>query len=200
YAQAAGFPTSVIAHRVRVLGGTSHQFDGHLQPGQVISGNVSPKSQNGDYRWLNSTPINIEFFTSPTLQFTPDPYARAISWSPQTVAKQQNIASGKRSQLDVGPPQDWAVQEGQTIPFHFEFGVRGEYGAPRDFDGRVPQVYATWVNGLTPGRYYVRAWAEDHVQSAKDGSFQEYYFDVAPNETGADIPLRIELRKSGLQR
>ena len=37
---------------------------------------------------------------------------------------------------------------GTTTPFHFEFGVKGEYGAPRDLDGMVPQVYATWVNGL----------------------------------------------------
>ena len=54
----------------------------------------------------------------------------------------------------VGPPQHWFVQGGTTTPFHFEFGVKGEYGAPRDLDGMVPQVYATWVNGLTPGRYY----------------------------------------------
>ena len=26
--------------------------------------------------------------------------------------------------------------------------MKGEYGAPRDLDGMVPQVYATWVNGL----------------------------------------------------
>ena len=31
----------------------------------------------------------------------------------------------------VGPPQHWFVQGGTTTPFHFEFGVKGEYGAPR---------------------------------------------------------------------
>src|SRR5208283_4725427 len=35
----------------------------------------------------------------------------------------------------VGPPQLWVVQSGTTTPFHFEFGVKGEYGAPRDLDG-----------------------------------------------------------------
>ena len=69
----------------------------------------------------------------------------------------------------VGPPQHWFVQGGTTTPFHFEFGVKGEYGAPRDLDGMVPQVYATWVNGLTPGRYYARAWTFRYVQSALDG-------------------------------
>jgi len=110
----------------------------------------------------------------------------------------------------VGPPQNWFVcgqsyglqvqtcNAGQTTtPFHFEFGVKGEYGAPRDLDGQVPQVYATWVNGLTPGRYYVRAWVFRYVQSALDGStFQEYYFDVTPQEWAGDVTLPIDLRLS----
>jgi len=97
----------------------------------------------------------------------------------------------------VGPPQHWFVQGGTTTPFHFEFGVKGEYGAPRDLDGMVPQVYATWVNGLTPGRYYVRAWTFRYVQTALDGStFQEYYFDVTPNEWAGDVTLPLDLRLS----
>ena len=97
----------------------------------------------------------------------------------------------------VGPPQHWFVNGGTTTPFHFEFGVKGEYGAPRDLDGMVPQVYATWVNGLTPGRYYVRAWVFRYVQSALDGAtFQEYYFDVTPNEWAGDVTLPIDLRLS----
>src|SRR5208282_4190406 len=97
----------------------------------------------------------------------------------------------------VGPPQHWFVQGGTTTPFHFEMGVKGEYGAPRDLDGQVPQVYATWVNGLTPGRYYVRAWVFRYVQTALDGStFQEYYFDVTPQEWAGDVTLPIDLRLS----
>jgi hypothetical protein len=97
----------------------------------------------------------------------------------------------------VGPPQHWFVQGGTTTPFHFEFGVKGEYGAPMNLDGMVPQVYATWVNGLTPGRYYVRAWVFRYVQTALDGAtFQEYYFDVTPNEWAGDVTLPIDLRLS----
>jgi len=97
----------------------------------------------------------------------------------------------------VGPPQKWFVSGGTTTPFHFEFGLKGEYGAPRDLDGQVPQVYATWVNGLTPGRYYVRAWTFRYVQTALDGStFQEYYFDVTPNEWAGDVTLPLDLRLS----
>jgi hypothetical protein len=97
----------------------------------------------------------------------------------------------------VGPPQNWFVQGGTTTPFHFEFGVKGEYGAPRDLSGMVPQVFATWVNGLTPGRYYARAFVFRYVQTALDGStFQEYYFDVTPQEWAGDVTLPIDLRLS----
>jgi len=61
----------------------------------------------------------------------------------------------------------------------------------------VPQVYATWVNGLTPGRYYARAWVFRYVQTALDGStFQEYYFDITPQEWAGDVTLPIDLRLS----
>jgi hypothetical protein len=97
----------------------------------------------------------------------------------------------------VGPPQSWFVSGGTTTPFHFEFGVKGEYGAPMDLSGEVPQVYATWINGLTAGRYYVRAWTFRYVQTALDGvTFQEYYFDVTPNEWAGDVTLPIDLRLS----
>jgi hypothetical protein len=97
--------------------------------------------------------------------------------------------------MGVGPPQQWYVLGGTTNPFRFEFGVKGEYGAPTDLDGMVPQVYATWVNGLTPGRYYARAWVFRYVQTALDGAtFQEYYFDVTPNEWAGDVTLPIDLR------
>ncbi|MGA8856067.1 MAG: hypothetical protein WB643_02755 [Candidatus Bathyarchaeia archaeon] len=99
--------------------------------------------------------------------------------------------------MGVGPPQHWFVQGGTTQPFHYEFGLKGEYGAPSDLDGMVPQVYATWVNGLTPGRYYVRAWVFRYVQSALDGStFQEYSFDITPNEWAGDVTIPLDLRLS----
>ncbi len=97
----------------------------------------------------------------------------------------------------VGPPQRWFVAGGTTTPFHYEFGLKGEFGAPRDLSGEVPQVYATWINGLTAGRYYVRAWTFRYVQTALDGStFQEYSFDVTPNEWAGDVTLPLDLRLS----
>ena len=302
YAEAAGFPQTVIESGVTMLKGQSLHFDGYLQPGPVIHGNVFTKHQFGDEPWMGELPlcqtspsafpdcstntyneyIKIEFYDSPTLSNIPDPSAHLVSWSPLpcTAGGQElyygnghasycgdprtgsNIAfpwheyntvcaylstttcpygsnifaqgktatftngysrdvsestcplihalapscstapASKFSDLTsdpegVGPPQHWFVQGGTTSPFHFEFGVKAEYGAPRDLDGQVPQVYATWVNGLTPGRYYARAWVFRYVQTALDGStFQEYYFDVTPQEWAGDVALPIDLRLS----
>lgn len=268
YAEAAGFPQTLMESNVMVLKGQSLHFDGYLQPGPVIHGNVYTKHQFGDEPWMGEIPpcsstqltfcstsdyneyIKIELYDAPTLSNTPDPNANLISWSPlPCVAGGQELYFGNEhaaacgdprlgseiafpwheyTQMHgylrdisacfqpetsacflsstttsaltsdpqgVGPPQHWFVQGGTTIPFHFEFGAKSEYGAPRDLDGMVPQVYATWVNGLTPGRYYARAWVFRYVQTALDGStFQEYYFDITPQEWAGDVTLPIDLR------
>ena len=112
---------------------------------------------------------------------------------------QQKVLGKARDPQNVGPPQQWSVQGGTTNPFHFEFGVKGEYGAPKDLDGHVPQVNATWVNGLTAGRYYARAWVERYNQSAEDGStFQEYPFDIMPNKND-DVTVVIYLTRQRIQ-
>src|SRR5208283_61583 len=94
----------------------------------------------------------------------------------------------------VGPPQHWFVVGGSTAPFSFQFGSTGEYGAPSDLDGHVQQVYSTWISGLTPGRYYLRAWVFRYVQTGLDGStFQQYPFDVGTNVWGGDISVPVDL-------
>jgi hypothetical protein len=248
YASAAGYPQALLASGVTVLKGQSLHFDGYLQPGPVIHGDVFTKHQFGDEPWPEDTYVKIELYDSPTLNHVPDSTAKLVSWSPlPCVAGGQNLFIGDGGHAGncgdprlgssiafpwheytsangyetdetgvsigandgskvgllttdpqgVGPPMSWFVKGGTTTPFHFEFGVKGEYGAPRDLDGMVPQVYATWVNGLEPGRYYVRAWVFRYVQSALDGStFQEYYFDVTPNEWAGDVTLPIDLRLS----
>ncbi len=114
--------------------------------------------------------------------------AGAVFYGPATSADPQG----------VGPAQNWyVVADGTNDQFSYEFGLKGEYGAPSQLDGHVPQVYATWVNGLTPGRYYARAWVFRYVQTALDGStFQEYSFQVTPNEWAGDISLPMDLRIS----
>ena len=47
----------------------------------------------------------------------------------------------------VGPAQNWyVVADGVNDQFSYEFGSKGEYGAPSQLDGHVPQLYA---HGLT---------------------------------------------------
>ncbi len=139
-----------------------------------------------------------------TYNDVPNPFTGATNGYRRDVAESNVCAPGNLACTfltsdpeGVGPPQQWYVSGGTTTPFHFEFGLKGEYGAPQGLSGEVPQVYATWINGLTPGRYYVRAWTFRYVQTALDGStFQEYYFDVTPNEWAGDVTLPLDLRLS----
>ena len=103
----------------------------------------------------------------------------------QCNAVEPNDLCGKQN--GVGPAQYWWVDGagaftngGGANSFIYRFGVKGVYGAPTDFDGHVPQALATWVNGLTAGRYWVRAWINGYTQTLQDGqTLDEYYFDVA---------------------
>jgi len=113
-----------------------------------------------------------------------------------------NDLCGKQN--GVGPAQYWWVDGagaftngGGANSFIYRFGVKGVYGAPTDFDGHVPQALATWVNGLTPGRYWVRAWINGYTQTLQDGqTLDEYYFDVAKDEWAGDVFMPMDLRIS----
>jgi hypothetical protein len=189
YAEAAGYPTTLVHSSFTVLQDQSLRLDCSLQPGPVIHGSVSLTHKSSDAPWSADAYVKIELYDAPTLNHIPDPSARLVSWSGA-----QNKDDMPPEPQSVGPPQDWFVKAGATSPFFFGFGVKGEYGAPRDLDGMVPQVYSTWVNGLTPGRYYTRAWVQDYDQSATDGStFIEYYFDVMPNDLAGEVTLTIVL-------
>jgi len=152
------------------------------------------------FPWHEYSTVNPLAYQDPPNLFTgiQNGYGFGAAHGPGYDTSQVNALGFRTSDPQgVGPPQNWFVQGGTTTPFHFEFGVKGEYGAPRDLSGMVPQVFATWVNGLTPGRYYVRAWVFRYVQTALDGStFQEYYFDVTPQEWAGDVTLPIDLRLS----
>src|SRR5208282_5372648 len=104
------------------------------------------------FPWHEYSTVNGAFYNDPATLFNgkANGYVRDVAES--------SILGNTLQTSDpegVGPPQKWFVSGGTTTPFHFEFGLKGEYGAPKDLSGEVPQVYATWINGLTPGRYYV---------------------------------------------
>jgi hypothetical protein len=252
YASAAGYPSTLIASGVTVLKGQSLHFDGYLNPGPVIHGDVYSKHAFGAEPWPFNAYIKIELYDSPTVDHVPSSNSTMVSWSPlPCVAGGQEYYMPGDSAADcgdprypgvlgtptefstdydpnagiafpwqdytggvggvykslpafalgtdpqgVGPAQNWFVKIHEDS-FHYEFGAKGMYGAPTDLDGHVPQVFATWVNGLTAGRYYARAWVFRYVQSALDGStFQEYSFEVSANEWAGDISLPIDLRIS----
>ncbi len=100
----------------------------------------------------------------------------------------------------VGPAQYWWVDNlgaytngGGTNSFRYQFGIKGFYGAPMEFDGHVPQVYATWVNGMTAGQYYTRGWINGYVQTDVSGTYVDYPFTVAADEWAGDINTPMDL-------
>lgn len=82
--------------------------------------------------------------------------------------------------------------------FAFQFGVEGIFGAPTDFDGHVPQSFASWVGGLGAGRYWMRAWVNGYTQTLSDGNTPEQVsFAVSDHDWAGDIYVLITLRVSG---
>jgi hypothetical protein len=58
----------------------------------------------------------------------------------------------------------------------------------------VPQIFATWIDGLTPGRYFVRAFIHGYTQTTLDGTtFVDYSFSVASEEAAGDIYFPMDL-------
>ncbi len=103
----------------------------------------------------------------------------------------------------VGPAQYWWVDKaglwtngGGSNSFRYQFGIKGFYGAPMEYDGHVPQVFATWVNGMTSGTYYTRAWINGYVQTDVSGTYMDYPFTVAGNEWAGDINTPMDLETS----
>jgi hypothetical protein len=108
----------------------------------------------------------------------------------------------------VGPAQTWWVSPTGTLDpvsrlgstsstFRFQFGAKGFYGAPSDFSGMVPQVFAAWIDGLQPGRYFVRAFIHGYTQTTSNGvTFLDYSFNVASEEAAGDINFPMDLYAS----
>lgn len=108
----------------------------------------------------------------------------------------------------VGPAEAWWVDPlGNLNPvtslgststdFSFQFGVKGAFGVPTQFSGMVPQIFATWTDSLTPGKYYVRAFVNGYVQTGFDGSrFVDYTFVIPQNAPSSNFLLPIDLYRS----
>ena len=109
----------------------------------------------------------------------------------------------------VGPAQSWWVDsQGSLDPvthlgsledeFIFEFGSKSVYGAPSKLSGMIPQVFATWTDSLSPGRYYLRVFVNGYVQSSNDGTqFIDYPFQISAGVGSQDVFVPIDLQRSG---
>ena len=62
----------------------------------------------------------------------------------------------------------------------------------------VPEVFATWTDSLSPGRYYVRVFVNGYIQSSNDGTrFIDYTFQISGNIPSQDVFVPIDLQRSG---
>jgi hypothetical protein len=105
----------------------------------------------------------------------------------------------------VGPAQVWWVDpKGNLDPvtnlgsgsdfFKFQFGQKGFYGVPAKLSGMIPQVFATWIDGLKPGTYFIRAFINGYIQSDASGIFKDVYFYI--NDASNDIFIQIDVYAS----
>lgn len=134
------------------------------------------------------------------------PWEGPVSYYPYTAAPPFRDPFGVHN--GVGPAQVWWVSPTGTLDpvtglgsgsssFRFQFGAQRYYGAPRLLSGMVPQALATWIDGLGPGTYFVRAYVNSYIQTDVSGSnFQDYYFTIDADQT-LSIDFFMDLWLSG---
>jgi hypothetical protein len=88
-----------------------------------------------------------------------DPLGDGVAYPPQYA---QTDPSGCYN--GVGPAQAWWTGPGSTR-FDFQFGRIGWYGAPSEFDGHVPQAFATWTSGVDGEGLRILAFVNGYVQA-----------------------------------
>jgi hypothetical protein len=170
----------------------------------------SPRNltSRGPGEWTNLGSFGMSYNWN--LKNVASPRAVAFSWSSGLSYYRGGGCGGSFDPCGVangvGPAQFWWVDPNGTYTnhggpsaFNFQFGEEGVYGVPTILDGHVPQALATWIDGLKPGRYYVRAFLTGYVQTSTDGStFLDYYFDVPSSQlSDTDFHIPLILRRSG---
>jgi len=212
YASAAGYPEQKIGIGIKIRRGQSLQLDGYLVPGVTIKGEVFSKCGTGELNWCyDGSPIKIEiykraidaeqcdrYWETPAVTWSPyGPAVRQFAWWGLTLGDYPNGNLGVHYD-GVGPPQSWVVSSAATS-FRFQFGEEGKYGAPTDFDGHVPQRYATWINGLSPGTYYLKAYTHGYVQTKPDGvTFEHAVLTIPSIQWPGNVYLPFDLRLSSI--
>lgn len=107
----------------------------------------------------------------------------------------------------VGPSQVWWVSPtangnvtelgSGNSSFRFQFGFQRHYGAPKRLSGMVPQTFATWIDGLGPGTYFIRAYVNGYIQTDISGTiFRDYPVTIVDKQTLSE-DLFLDLWISG---
>ena len=221
YASAAGYPEIKIASSVRLLKGQSYTFDGYLIPGLQIKGTVLSKCGTGGVPWFNvgsEANVKIEIYGSlddAESMLPGGSTSKAVTWTPFGKGTDvwqgafyysigEWVETGVRARIGVGPDNTFRVDSSRSY-FEFQFGREGYYGAPADLVGHVPDLDwtisdrngATWVSGIGPGTYYVRAWLYGYVQTEPDGAtFMPVSFNVPSIEWPGNVHIPFDLRRS----
>ncbi|MEM3732854.1 MAG: carboxypeptidase-like regulatory domain-containing protein [Candidatus Bathyarchaeia archaeon] len=105
----------------------------------------------------------------------------------------------------VGPAQAWWVDPQGNLDsitnlgsgnnfFKFQFGQKGFYGVPTKLNGMIPQIFATWIDGLKPGLYFIKVFINGYIQSDASGRFKDIYFYIDENLN--DVSIQIDLYTS----
>ena len=213
YASAAGYPERMIAVGVKIRKGQSLQVDGYLIPGFTLRGLIFSKCGTGEVPWFyDKSPIKIEIYSNKKdAEDTSRDYweTAAVAWSwygpdvkqfPWWGLTDGDYPKGSLG-IDsngVGPAQNWVVSASKTS-FSFQFGEEGKYGVPSELDGHIPQRYATWINGLSAGTYYVKAFTYGYVQVEADGVTFQHAIAVVPSVAyPGNVFLPFDLRLSSI--
>src|SRR5208283_1368149 len=160
-------------------------------------GDISGCSNTGNGLLPGNSPKQVAFpWEGPVGYYTPPP----TCYVPNNPEDRCGLFNG------VGPAESWWVDPqgsptsdglgSSNSEFFFQFGSEGVYGVPTKLSGMVPEVFATWTNGLSPGRYYIRVFVNGYVQSdPTGGQFIDYPFDV-PYIGAYDTFVPIDLFQS----
>ena len=163
--------------------------------------------RNGHLKSFSPTNLTDSPFTSynwgpdGTGNPQPNPIPVAFPWDTIYMPDPINHPASDVRHNGVGPTQVWWAAPAANN-FAFQFGSKDLannviYGAPTDYDGHVPQVFATWINGLEAGTYYARVWIAGFVQTDAQGNYMDYMFTVGEQEWAANIDLWIDVQLNG---
>lgn len=151
-----------------------------------------PQPKSVAFPWEG--PVSYYTYTSPSFSSTgpKDPFGVADGVGPAQVwwVDPTGFPTAR------GDPNSFALGSTPTT-FRWQFGVEGLFGVPSDFDGHIPQALATWVDGLTAGTYYVRAWITQYVQTDESGVFVDYPFTIIAGEHPPDVFVPLDLKLGG---